>query len=304
MTITTHFACAAVLASLVGCATVPPPPTKGYFGPTEPMAQVVTAINANNARLPTLWASHYYEATVVDEQRKPHYVNGDGAILYRSPQAARGWGMLVVGDKPAIGRVFEIGTTAEWYWLKIVPELDTMWYGAQRHLGKPCAGRIPIRPDMVGEVLGIGTIGPGEFMRPPAPVMRFNNDADAYMFVWVVPATNPDRMAAQKEVWYDRQTKRPKVVLLFDEHGRVQLRAYLSKHQQVDPGDGAPRESWPWVATDYRLYFPETGTRMSFELNDVRLERNGVPTRKGLAFPGTDEPGVSKVIQLDKDCVD
>lgn len=266
------------------------------------MAKVVADINANNARIPTLWASHYYEMTVFDENKKSHYINGDGAILYRGPEAARGAGMLVAGNKPAVGRVFEIGTTADKYWLTIVPEMDTMWHGDTKHLGKPCVRQVPIRPDMVAEVLGIGTIG-SNFLEPPAPVMRFNNDARAYMFVWVVPAGGPSRLAAQKEVWYDLETKRPTVVLLFDADGRVQLRAYLSKYQQVDAED-VPAAERPWVATNYRLYFPETGTKMSFELNDVRLQRNGVPTRKGLAFPGTDEPGVSKVIQLDKTCVD
>lgn len=275
---------------------------KIYRGPTDSMAQVVQDVNANNAKIPTLWASHYYEATVVGEDERSHYVNGDGVILYRSPQADRGRGMMVVGNKPAVGSVFEIGTTEDRYWLKVVPEMDTMWHGEYRHLGKPCVRPIPIRPDLVAEVLGIGTIGTN-FTEWPAPVMRFNNDADAYMFVWVVPAPAPPaRLIAQREVWYDRQTKRPTTVLLFDDKGRVQVRAYLTKYVQVEVDEETPREQWPWVAGDYRLFFPETGTKMLFELNDVRLQRNNVPTRRGIVFP--DQPGVAKVIQLDKDCVD
>ncbi len=53
---------------------------------------------------------------------------------------------------------------------------------------------------MVLEVLGVGMIG-SNFLAPPAPVMRFNNDTHAYMFVWSVPLA--DRWAAQKEIWYD-----------------------------------------------------------------------------------------------------
>lgn len=295
---------AALLLALSGCAADvgAGQRAKIYDGPTDPMWKVVEDINRNNAKLPTLWASHDYELTVVDEKKQSHFINGDGAILYRSPAAERGAGMMVVGNKPGVGQVFEIGTTAEKFWLTILPEMDTMWHGDVRNLGKPCVRSIPIRPDMVAEVLGIGTIG-SNFMEQPAPVMRFNNDARAYMFVWVVPADHPARLAAQREVWYDLETKRPTTVLLFDADGRVQLRAYLSKHQQVEVEDVPPADR-PWVATSYRLFFPETGTKMSFTLNDVRLQRNGVPTRKGLAFPGVEEPGVSKVIQLDKDCVD
>src|SRR4051812_24287520 len=83
-----------------------------YRGPTQTMSQVVADINANNAQLPTLWARHYYEANIVDEKKQSHFVNGDGALLYRRPQH-----MLLVGTKPAAGRVFEIGSTSDTYWL-------------------------------------------------------------------------------------------------------------------------------------------------------------------------------------------
>jgi hypothetical protein len=282
------------------------PRTRPWTGPTQTMAQVVQEINANNLRLPTLWARHTFEATIVDENRQGHFVNGDGAILYRSPQAERGRGMLVVGDKPILGRIFEIGSTEERYWLKVAERLDTMWYGSYEHLGKPCVQKVPIPPALVAEVLGVGTFGT-DFTQFPAPVMRFNPDAHAYMFVWVVPQTNPSRLAAQKEIWYDRVTKRPTMVILFDENGRVQLRAHLSRHRQVDVEDtNLPPERRPWVATIYRLYFPENGSKMSFDLSEVRLSNKGVPDRRGIVFPGEnpDDAGVSKVIQLDKDCVD
>jgi hypothetical protein len=87
----------------------------------------------------------------------------------------------------------------------------------------------------------------------------------------------------------------------------VQLRANLSRHQQVDvQEENLPPERRPWVATIYRLYFPENGSKMNFDLSDVRLSNKGVPDRRGIVFPGEtpEDAGVSKVIQLDKDCVD
>src|SRR5688572_4854527 len=55
-----------------------------YLGPTEPMRDVVQAINQNNDRLPSLWSRGYFEASIVDQGRS-HFVNGDLLLLYRRP---------------------------------------------------------------------------------------------------------------------------------------------------------------------------------------------------------------------------
>ncbi len=289
------FAVGLSLAGGAGCAhveKVEPPPV------TDAMAKVVSDINAANLRLPTLWARQSYEATLIDDKKESHFINGDGALLFRRPM-----GMLVAGNKVGVGRVFEIGSTEERYWLKVNDtKLNQMWWGKYENLGKPCVQSVPVQPNMVFEVLGVGLFNT-DFTASPAPVMRYNPDADAYMFVWVAPMAHPPRYAAQKEIWYDRSTKLPSLVILFDEDGRVALRARLSKHQKV-PLEDAPESAWPSVATHYQLYFPPNGTKMSFDLSDMALEKNGVPTRKGIVFPGEtpDEAGADKVIQLDKHC--
>src|SRR5689334_22095204 len=66
-----------------------------YTGPTLSMPELAQQINARNERLPTLWARHYYEATIVDEKKQSHFVNGDGALLFKRPL-----GMRLVGNKP------------------------------------------------------------------------------------------------------------------------------------------------------------------------------------------------------------
>jgi hypothetical protein len=83
--------------------------------------------------------------------------------------------------------------------------------------------------------------------------------------------------------------------------GRVVLRAKLSKHEAVELPD-VPRERWPKVARNYELFFPDTGSTMTFELYEVAPERRGVPTKRGIAFPN--DPAVDEVIQLDRDCAD
>src|SRR4051812_40493145 len=71
-----------------GCVHHPPPAKPAYTGPTEPMYDVVKAINANNSKLPTLWASMKHnglEASIVDDNGKRHDEVLDGALFYRAP---------------------------------------------------------------------------------------------------------------------------------------------------------------------------------------------------------------------------
>lgn len=261
-----------------------------YYGPTLTMAQVVQRINANNRPIRSLWARQSFEAHLVDDKGQSHFVNGDGSLLYLKPRDLK-----ITGNKPFV-KIFEIGSTADRYWLAIPEQLDTMWWGWYRNVGKPCARDVPIRPDLVIQVLGVGDIDT-DFNHQPAPVMRFNPDADAYMFVWSVHG--PDRWIAQKEIWYDRKTLHPELVLLFDANGRVVLRAYLSDFAPVEM-DAAAKEPPPMVPTNYRLFFPDSGSTLTFQLKDVRMTYKGVPRPGTIRFPV--EPEVSQVIQVDQDC--
>jgi hypothetical protein len=170
-----------------------------------------------------------------------------------------------------------------------------MWWGSYASLDRVHTKEIPIRPDLMLEVLGVNDIDTN-FKQQPAPVMVFNNDADSYMIRWQVTA--PDRWIAQKEVWYDRKTYLPTHVLLFDENGRIVLSAYLSQHQKVRTDD-VPEDQWPKVATNYRLFFPDTQSRIALKLNEVESSHAGAPNEYSFQFPG-DKAGVEKIISVDE----
>jgi hypothetical protein len=280
-----------------GCRRTPPPPPEPVFR-TETFERVVAGINANNAKIPTLWARHAFEATIVDKQRnKKSEVVGDGALLYKRPR-----GFLLKGVRPGM-TLFEMGSTEDRYWLTLEPDVSTLWWGKYEHLNKPCAQEalaelMPIRPDLVLEVLGVGMID-ANFNAPPVPTMRYNPDRDAYMFVW--NAALPTRWWAQREVWYDRRTLLPTLVILFDIDGRVVVRAVLERHRPVRLAD-VPEAEWPRVATSYRLYFPETRTKMTIALSDLTLDKGGIPSKRGLRFPDLQKPGVANVVQIDQGC--
>jgi hypothetical protein len=139
------------------------------------------------------------------------------------------------------------------------------------------------------EVLGVSEIDTN-LLQPPIPTMRFNTDRCVYMMTFNVPAGN--HWAVQKEVWYDRETKLPVSVLLFDENGRIQLRAYLSKHEALE---GSEKK----IATHYELFFPETKDTMVINLKSPKV------TKKGLPREGTIQRrpiGDVREVRLDEGC--
>ncbi|HMO27444.1 MAG TPA: hypothetical protein PKB10_14375, partial [Tepidisphaeraceae bacterium] len=278
------------MLALAGCRPPPPPTPAGYFGPTETISEVVRQINANNQRLPTLWASGVFEAWLYDDRQRETFVNGTVTLVHEKPD-----GLRIVGNKDLAGMVFEIGSNAQQYWLVVKGDLDTMWHG--RWGGRGQGTQMPIDPSLVLEVLGISDI-PGDFRTEPLPVMRFNNDADAYMFVWHVRL--PDRLVATREVWFDRQSKLPKLVLLFDAHGRVVLRAYLSNHGPVVlPGRPAPADA-PQVARRLDLFFPDSGSKLRFDLEETYFEFNDAPGDASFRFPTPQRVRVARVIDVDQ----
>jgi hypothetical protein len=260
-----------------------------YRGPTEPMVDVVAAINANNAQIPTLWSRGYFEANVVDRGRS-QFVNGDLLLLYRRPDELR-----VIGKKDIAGTVFEIGSNQERYWLRLAGDSDTLWWGTHANAANVDPTTIPIPPALMLEVLGVTPVDTN-LRQPPVPVMRFNPDADAYMLLWNVPL--PDRWIAQKEVWFDRQTKLPNKVLLYDANGRVVLLADLSEHRPVQI-EGTRPGGAPQIATRYRLYLPDSDTSVMFELDQPMLRSGVAPNDRSFAFPEAGG-GANQIISVDE----
>src|SRR5207244_11437607 len=121
-------------------------------------------------KIPTLWARHDMEASIVDEKKDVHNEVMSGNLLYRASRE-----MLLVGTKDPLGRVFELGSNADVSWLSIKVGPDTAWWGHYRNLGTPCSEKIAIRPDLIMQVLGVATIS-SNLLEQPAPVMRFNPD--------------------------------------------------------------------------------------------------------------------------------
>jgi hypothetical protein len=164
----------ALLTSLLflsGCAEQRHP----YYGPTLTLDALVSAVNANNSQLPTLWARQDFDANIIDSNHQSHAGSARGVLLYRAPDELR----IVANDD--FGQLaFEIGATSQYYWLKVVPGSDKLWWGKMVNAGKPCSQAMPVRPDLILDVLAIATIHI-DIGNEPYSVMRFDNDDDAYI---------------------------------------------------------------------------------------------------------------------------
>ncbi|HEX4125390.1 MAG TPA: hypothetical protein VHY37_11735 [Tepidisphaeraceae bacterium] len=268
---------------VIGCCPHAPA-TQPYTGPTLTLDRIVEKINANNAKIPSLWSELDFKATIIDD-KETHTGAGEGVMMYRRPGDFR----LVTKE---VGNViFDIGSNAREFWLATGPQTgDTIWwgiYGDQGPAGPSPIGAtrttIPISPAAVAQVLCVSTIDTN-FFQPPVPVMRFDADADAYVILFEIHAA--DRWLAEREVWYDRKSLHPTRVLLYDANGRVVLRATLGQYEQVQI-DNAPTSDWPWIAGDYKLIFPDTGSTMEITLyqNGALIHKGRLPTNASFTMP-------------------
>lgn len=275
------------------CCGHKPPVQQGCWGPTVSMSELVARINANNKAIPTLYARQEIQADLYDKSRnKSFYVNSSGDVYLRKPRE-----LLLRGRHDLAGKIFEIGSTQEAFWFTVYGDQDSRYWGNYRNLGKPCMEEMPVRPDLIGEVLGISEI-PTDFLNSPFPTLRFNHDQCAYMVTW--NARLPDRFYAQKEIWYDHKTYLPVKVIIYDFNGRVLVRANLSNHRPVEVPNQAT-ETWPRIATSYSLMFPQSKSTMVLKLSDMALvSKTGHPRAGTIVFK--DDPEVSKVIQVDEAC--
>jgi hypothetical protein len=262
------------------------------------MTEVVSRINANNERLQTLYLNHSFRAEIIertkDGKTRKNDLDGSGVIMYQAPD-----NLYMNGRHPLAGKLFTLGCNPREYWLAVEQEkVDTIWHGRMEHLGKPCVQEMPLRPDLLMEVLGVFTIDPN-MARFPAPVMKFNNDEDAYMFTWILPQA--DRFVAVKEVWYDRKTMNPRLVNLFGPEGRILLRAYLSQHRHVKTEDVAEAHQ-PTIAGRYDIVFMETRSRMTIQIEDAYLRYKGAPDPR--VFRAPDPENYAHQNRLDEACGD
>jgi hypothetical protein len=291
-----------VATTIAGCCCCKPktPPTKPTTIRlvTDPMDVVIAKINHNAIAVPSLWTQLDYSATVVNPEKKTtdHFA-GDGILLFTRPGS-----LLMVGNKDVAGRVFELGVNDLQFWVKMRTGANDWEYrwGNNANLGKPCCLPVPIDPAALVEVLGVSVYG-SDFLQQPVPVMRYDPDADAYVFNFNQRLL--DRWVTVKEVWYDAGSCLPTRVLLYNAIGRPMLVAKLSQHRPIDV-PGGEKVQGPVVAWNYDLTFPLTGSMMSITFTNpaTRREQGKLSLPNASSFNRPDPDSNNNVIQVDKAC--
>lgn len=277
--------CALLASASAGCRPQPrvqPPPI--YTGPTLPLDELLAAINANNARINTVNASGTFLLTTPEEGE----INGQLSLIYTKPEKLR-----IFLDKDAIGRVADLGTDGNRFWMVVKGKNSTTWHGT--NFGPAESNpNVPVPPQLLADVLGVATLNL-DLLAQPVPTMRFNPDYGCYMLTWHQPLK--DRWVTLREVWYDVETLEPERIWLFDRNGRVLLRARLSRFEPMTLKNNDP--NGPRMARGFELFLPETQTKFVFNLDSVREERRGLPSAASYRF-NPQSQDTQRIINLDE----
>lgn len=293
----------AVLSALTGCLmccslgcppsgsqpgvgdTVPPPP------PRE-LSDIVDAIDRNAALLDrALWSpAIQVTARFTDQDGKEHVFNFDGTLLYQPPRNLR------MDLRPGLGgTVMQIGSNQQDYWVWIEPELRRMWWGRHRHLGKPCAEKIIVRPDQLLCALGVGGL-PTESEVLLGPARKFGKKYD---ILYYMKRGADGGFLLDREYWVDRLPPfQIRVVILRDRFGQTAMSAFLEDYQPAWEGG-------PVVAHSLSIFWPQDDGKFTMSMRGAR----GIPDTK-VKHRSFDRPTADRlpadvranVVQVDAEC--
>ena len=281
---------------LSGCRVAPTATRAVSLADVPTLPQLVAAVNANNERLPSLWARGSLDAVLYEEPGGGGtYLNGTVYALHLKPDR-----LLLKAEKDVAGTLFELGTDGEklWAW---IPRERTAYVGTVGDLDPRAAAELPLRPDLVLQVLGVGLI-PTDLTAFPAPLLEVDPDNRLLMLRFAEPAAlGEPRLKVSKQVWYDFPSEPgglplPRKVILSDDDGRAVLVATLAGHEPVG-GEGGPV-----VATRFRLFFPPTGSKMRIDLDALEFKRGrgprAVPNARGTFRFDPERRGAERVVDL------
>lgn len=295
-----------------GCreTPAPPPPQKTLVPADVPLMsaeQVIVGLRSRYGPVRTLWTRHDFAVSVMDSKGKVHTYDGDGTLQLRKPPVDSPAGtpteLRLKGAKDIVGEVFDLGANRERAWLIMRGDVDAMAWLEQGSDATFDPKEVPVRPDLVAEVLGVGDWC-GDLARFPSPVVVFDPETDCYRVTLVErrPAATEGQekaggFAARREVFADRQTLMIKRIVFYAPDGRPAVEATLSKWMAV-PGTSSAEGRPGYAPADIVLSLPLSRATMRFSLRDVSASRNGFPGDRSFAFPS--EPGVSKIRRLDQ----
>ena len=283
-------ACPALLIALAGCCTHDGSTLERVPPAKLTLAEVVSLVNANN--VPISFGLKGKSAGVSvkwTEDEGDRHLQADATVLVLKPSH-----MFITLDHGFGTTVMEIGCNEQRYWLWIKQEKDTLWWGKNEHLSKPCSDEMPFRPDQLFEALGVSDL-PIDTTGPAGPMPRVSPTRNQLLFVTVA---EDGQSYIEKEYWVDRWPPYfIRKVIHRDHEGRVMMHTSLDKYRPVR-GDFPTGEA-PQMAHKIHVEWPIRKATMDLEIShwsrNDRIDVNAI----AFEFPGDD---FDEVVQVDTEC--
>jgi hypothetical protein len=300
-----------LLVAAAGCNFGKRPPAVEvpvYEGPLLGVAEVVRALSQGAAPVRSVWARHDFSVVALDERGRERRLDGDGVLMLRKSAggvagvtgmtgvgvAGVGVGgvgvteLKLTGSKDVAGPVFDLGVNRERSWLTFFGDIDQMVWLSNGAEIETRSGEVPIRPDMVPEVLGLGDWRT-DLAAFPSPVMTYDAKLDQYVLTLIEPSRDGATLTTRRQVWVDRASLQIRRIVLFGPDSRPAAVSELTEWKPLAGTSGL-------VPHDVVVSFPQSKANLRLRLRDVRASRNGLPSDLSFRFPT--KPGVSKVVEL------
>lgn len=277
------------LSAFTGCGPNAGMSQSKVEGPPRATEEILAHIAANAAKLDrALWAGHVsVNARFRDDRKKRREYNLEGTLLFRSPRELR------IDLRHALSaRVMGIGSNEAEYWVWIEPDLGLLRWGRHEHAGKPCAEKIPVRPDQLASLLGFDGLPPqtGELV---GPVRRAGREFDIFGYT---RRNSSGAWKLDREYFVDRRAPYlVRLVAFYDEYGRRVMSAMLDDH----------RPAWkdgPLVPHQININWPTDDG--NFNLSALAIEGRTTVSPRAFNRPTPAElpSGVRDVVQVDAAC--
>jgi len=244
--------CLAV-SGLVGCP--PQRQTDLTVGPVVPMAEAVAALNGNNETFGAgLQGIGYARGHFRDEQGKRRSFDCDAKLLVIPPRHLR-------FDLQSLGQTQVLfGSNEQMFWLHVVPELDTYWWGHYRDIDPARVDGVPLRPDMVVDAMGIQRVWP-DTRGSAGPFQRIEGEHQQLLFI---AYDKEGQGVLYKEYWLRRAAPRVIDEILYrDRDGRIVMRSRLSDYRKFE-------KTGPWLAHRIDVDWPLEESELRLTISQWR----------------------------------
>jgi hypothetical protein len=255
--------------------------------PPRTLDEIIALVNANADRIdrPLYDSTVHVVARFVDEEGRQHHFNFDGILLISKPQD------LYLELKHPLGEpVIRVGSNDDDYWVWIRPELSTFWWGRHRHVGKPCADPVPLRPDQIVPALGLHQLpfGSADLI---GPARLYGEEFDRLLYL------RPDgagRYEIDREYWVERNSPYMIRLIMFrDTMGRRAMNAHLDDYRPAwDDG--------PLVPHRVSIFWPTDDGRLLLSMDRLRVPEKISP--QSFVRPTEAPAGIEKTVQVDRSC--